>query len=278
MPSAWEKISPGLLTDSDIHAVAGEGALITRGFSPAAVKQCCYEFHIGKQITDLALPEAERSRDLAAGDSFIVRPRSTVVIMVDEEIVVPHDGLVRFLLKGKYFSVGLVPVNTYADPGFRGTIGLVVTNVSTNYLRFKQGDVIAKAAFEKLHSKVTVPYHGQHGNATGIWPIPVSYIATQEQLSKANIRASSIAEIRRIHGPEIGEIANRLNYYSRVMWLQLLAVVVFLFLALWIADEVGAAWGIAIGVVSNVLTSLAIAFGHRFVPRWLRDMLAASPR
>jgi dCTP deaminase len=88
-----------------------------------------------------------------------------------EELLVPDDILVRVVSKGSLFSVGLSPVATYADPGFKGNLGLVTQNVSDKYILLPTLEPIAKADFSKLSGTAKFPYRGQHGFRTEIWPI-----------------------------------------------------------------------------------------------------------
>ena len=80
----------------------------------------------------------------------------------------------------------LLPVNTYADPGFQGNLGIILHNNSINYLKIKEDELIAKIEFSALQHPVQKRYNGQHGYKTKIWPIPVEYSLTNDEIKSDN--------------------------------------------------------------------------------------------
>ncbi len=52
--------------------------------------------------------------------------------------------------KGSLFSIGLSHVATYADPGFKGNLGIVTQNLSDKYIVPPPGEQIAKIDFTQL--------------------------------------------------------------------------------------------------------------------------------
>ena len=164
----------GTIPDYEIVDLASRGMLITENFEPKCVKQACYELRAGEIYYDLS-KEAERTV-VPAGSYILIKPRQLIAIITKEVLEIPQDVLARILTKGKLFSIGLLPVNTYADPGFVGNLGIVFSNASTNYLKIYPGEPIAKIEFSRLEHPVRRAYHGQHGYQTKIWPIPTDMI------------------------------------------------------------------------------------------------------
>lgn len=152
----------------------------------------CYELRMGNVYYDLS--EDGKRFELRAGEAALVKPRHRVVLMTAEEFDVPTDILVRIVSKGSLFSVGLSPVATYADPGFKGNLGVVTENISDKYIELPQGEPIAKADFTRLSGPAAKPYHGQHGFQTQIWPIKRHLQKVHSDLYKKDPRVRSERE------------------------------------------------------------------------------------
>jgi len=113
----------------------------------------------------------------------IIKPGHRVVLITHEEIDVPNDVLARVVSKGSLFSVGLSAVATYADPGFRGRMGIVTQNISDKYIVLPLREPIAKIDFTRLSGPVLRPYRGQHGFDTEIWPIKTHLQKTHAEVA-----------------------------------------------------------------------------------------------
>lgn len=256
-PTSAARGEPGTLTDFEIEAAAADGRLITEGFDKARVKQASYELRAGKIYYDLATDD--KRIVVPDGDYIVLKPRQTIVIISLEKFNIPSDMLARILTKGKLFSIGLLPVNTYADPGFKGRLGIVLFNASTNFLKIYPGDPIAKVEFSRLGKSVAQPYDGQHGYETSIWPIPREMILSQEEIKSNGRILSGDEEIRRSYGADIARIVTRVSRYER--WLISVAVLYFLanFLLIALIFQkdflISVSTGVAVGIVANVITA-----------------------
>jgi dCTP deaminase len=156
------------LSDAEISAEMACGRLIRNGVG-GQVAGACYELRLGNVYYDLT--ESDQPIQVAPGQDILIKPGHRVVLVTHEELEVPHDILTRVVSKGSLFSIGLSPVATYADPGFSGQLGIVTQNISDKYIVLPPLEPIAKADFTRLTGNVDRPYRGQHGFATGIWPI-----------------------------------------------------------------------------------------------------------
>jgi dCTP deaminase len=156
------------LNDVDIAKEIGKQRLILNA-NATGMAGACYELRMGNVYYDLT--EDGKRFTLAPGEAALLKPGHRIVLITAEEFDVPNDILVRIVSKGSLFSVGLSPVATYADPGFKGNLGIVTENISDKYIELPQGEPIAKADFTRLSGPAAKPYHGQHGFQAGIWPI-----------------------------------------------------------------------------------------------------------
>src|SRR5690625_5182082 len=172
--------SVGSLNDKDIKRLCNNGKLIVEEYEEKNVKQACYELRASNIYYDVTTSDIKIT--VEENNYILIKPKQLVVIITKEKIELPADMLGRILTKGKLFSVGLLPVNTYADPGFSGNLGIVFSNLSNNYIKIKPKEAIAKIEFCKLEHPVEKPYTGQHGYETGIWPIPKDLILTKEEI------------------------------------------------------------------------------------------------
>ena len=156
------------LCDSDIEAEMFNGRLVRGGVS-GQLGPACYELRMGTVYYDLT--ENDKRIDAGPSGKIIVKPGHRVVLITQEELVIPNNIIARVTSKGSLFSVGLSPVSTYADPGFRGHLGVVTQNLSDKYIELPVGEPIAKVDFSLLSNMARNPYRGQHGFQTRIWPI-----------------------------------------------------------------------------------------------------------
>ncbi|MCE0485869.1 dCTP deaminase [Ornithinimicrobium sediminis] len=244
----------GTLTDADIIALAHEGRLIVNGFSEARIKQACYELSASETYYDLAAPD--RPRQAGADGNILLKPKQILVFITEEELQLPPDILGRVLSKGQLFSLGVVPVNTYADPGFSGKLGIVLINASNDYLRIPPGMTIAKIEFVRLHHDVSRPYDGQHGYQTHIWPIRHDLKLTPQEIKDDKRIEDPTAEVVRAYGPDFGAVVERVFRYERRL---LLAAAVYLTtlvgviaLAFGREERLGIVAAVVLGIVSNL--------------------------
>jgi len=112
----------GNLTDGEIGAEMLAGRLIRNG-QQTQIGPACYELRMGQIYYDLT--EGARRFDVGQGGKVLIKPGHRVVLITQEELIIPTNMIARIISKGSLFSVGLSPVCTYADPGFAGNVGVV---------------------------------------------------------------------------------------------------------------------------------------------------------
>ena len=153
--------------------------------------------------------------------------------------------------KGALFSIGFVPVNTYADPGFYGRMGIVMNNASNNYLKIPCGEEISKVEFVKLKFPVSKPYHGQHGFETGVWPLRTDLIIQKNDIKAYFPKENDIDEIRASYGDSVASIMHRVLITERRF---VIATVILIIVNLIIIGlSLGTSW---LGPVTNVICGI----------------------
>lgn len=261
----------GVLADDEIRDAAARGELISADFKPENVYQACYELRAGRDYFDLSGDEQQRYRLGSGVEDILIKPFQRVVVITEETLALPPDVVGRVLLKGRLFSLGLQPINTYADPGFSGYLGLVIFNSSPHYIRIERGQAIAKIEFERLPQPVTRPYNGQHGYQTEIWPMSKQmYVAAKDARRDPRVEAPGI-ELRRAFGEDFGAIYDRLFGYGRRLLLSAMAYVGIALLIVIYAESggdrlptlVAFLLGLATNVVSGVLIYLSTTLRTR---------------
>lgn len=259
------ELSVGTLSDKNIKEFCQNGKLITEEFNERNVKQACYELRASNIYYDISV--SDRKIEVADDSYILIKPKQLVVIMTLEGLEMPPDILGRILTKGKLFSIGLLPVNTYADPGFSGKLGIVFSNLSNNYLKIKPRESIAKIEFCKLEKNVERPYSGQHGYQTGVWPVPREMILTEEEVRNDPRIKTVPEEIVLSHGSSIGKVIDRIHKFERKFVIATIGY--FTFTLVLIAALQGTNWitpvsSILLGVFSNVLYSLVTLVATNF--------------
>jgi dCTP deaminase len=247
----WEKIDVGTLTDADIRSLAAVAELITGEFEPASIKQACYELRASDTFWDVASP-VENKR--VVGDMYLLGPKRSVVCIVKESLSLPADVLGRVLTKGQLFSIGILPVNTYADPGFQGRLGITFWNASNRYIVIRPNDPIAKIEFQRLPKAVESPYSGQHGYETTIWPIPVQFFADMDDPAVRQRIGDVPTELERSFGESVADLSRDVSLYARKVWLQL-AMTISLFAVIFaLHGKISLFYSLGLGVLANLAT------------------------
>jgi dCTP deaminase len=261
--NSWDAITPGTLGDGDIRRLAAEGELIISGFEPESVRQACYELRASHIFWDIQSPDENKRIEIDDKNGYLLRPNNYVIAIVEETIKLPSDVLGRILTKGQLFSLGVLPVNTYADPGFRGRLGITLYNASKRYIRFRPGEPVAKIEFTRLPRPVDEPYFGQHGFETEMWPKP-AHLYSQPVSDEVG---DKYEELEAIYGSPIAEIRRQLDFYSRRVWLQI-GITVAGFAAIFaLYGHLGLVKSVLVGVIANLATQFAWAWQTR-APRW----------
>jgi dCTP deaminase len=263
-PAPWANVPLGTLNDEDIEALAQVQHLITSEFSADCIRQACYELRASDTFWDLTL--ADEDKRVVQDDGFLLGPKRPVVCITKESIRLPPDVLGRVLTKGQLFSIGILPVNTYADPGFEGRLGITLWNASNRYVVIKPDQRIAKIEFERLPKAVARPYAGQHGYETEIWPVPYQlYADTDDDNVKARIDETA-AELEKSFGPAVGDLRRQLDFYSRRVWMQLLATIALFAVIFALHGKLSLFASVLLGVLSNLLTMVFLGMfqGRRF--------------
>jgi dCTP deaminase len=251
---------PGVLSDDDIRCEAEEGRLIVGGYLPQNVYQTCYELRVGSIYYDLS--DAGRRVEVSPGDHILLKPFQQIVVITQEELSIPDDIVGRVLLKGRMFSVGIAPVHTYADPGFSGKLGIVLFNVSQNYLKLDPGSAIAKLEFERLPRAVSKPYAGQHGYQTEIWPIADQHILSESEKRRDRRIKSTGDELSRAFGSDFGRILDRIYSFERRLLLSALLYILFTVVLITYATlndhAINTLVAFSIGLVTNLASTMLI--------------------
>lgn len=243
-------IESGTLNDENIiNYVSNKNKLIIEEFKEENVKQACYELRAGNIYFDLT--GGVIRHEIKDDDEIVFRPHQTIVIISKEKFSLPKDILARFLTKGALVSIGFVPVNTYADPGFYGRMGIVMNNASNNYLKIPCGEEISKVEFVKLKFPVDEPYHGQHGFETGVWPLRTDLIIQKNDIKAYFPKENDIDEIRASYGDSVASIMHRVLITERRF---VIATVILIIVNLIIIGlSLGTSW---LGPVTNVICGI----------------------
>lgn len=253
-----ESTTGTLNDDNIINICKNNKLLIEENFEIKMVKQCCYELRASEIYIILSNYKDLRACNLDNNkeDYILIKPHNQVVIMTKEKLNIPGNIIGRIMTKGKLFSVGLIPVNTYADSGFKGHLGIVFSNLSNNYIKIRPNDPIAKIEFSKIIGSVNEIYSGQHGYQTGIWPIPEDIILTKKEIEKdSRVFESQLDELESVYGEMIGAQYKKIYKYQRgVMFAFSLYVIINLVLFLFLdKNHITYINNIFIGVITNII-------------------------
>ena len=163
----------GLLSDGQILTLCNEGKLISEGFEKNGLSGCTYEFRVG-EISYTYDYEKKVTRQ-KRGSEHLINPFETITLVTMEKVNLDSSHFLALYSKGSLFSLGLTAVSTAADPGFRGHLGITMTNLSARPIRLSKGTGFLKGYFVELAEPSLLSYTGQHGDATMSWPYPSQF-------------------------------------------------------------------------------------------------------
>lgn len=201
-----------ILSDIDIKERVRKGELI-KGYDDKRIGPSSYELRMSKVYIDLT--EDNKRIELGFNQDVIIKPGHRVVLLTEEELDLPKNIMARIISKGSLFSIGLTPICTNADPGFKGQMGLVVQNISDKYIIFPQGEPLAKIDFSLLKQECSQVYNGQHGYSTQIWPIKKQLQKNHSEVANDPRVDSEQEEANRIIPTSTANAISRLLKYQK---------------------------------------------------------------
>jgi len=214
--------------------VEEKNMLITENFDKRCLKQACYELRASNTYFDVSDNHKKYVLD-EEGSFILLKPKQKIVIMTYESLKLPDNVIGRVMTKGSLFTVGIAAINTCADPGFQGKLGIVFHNNSNNYIKLSIHQPIAKIEFSKIFHPVSNPYSGQHGFETEIWPVKNQLILSKDEIRKDARIKSEIDEIELSHGKGVGSAFRNVLVLKRRMFIAAAMYFIFNFLLLGIA-------------------------------------------
>lgn len=236
------------------------GYLIKQHFDEAKIKEACYEASTSNDFFEISA-EGTKKITISDNDYYILRPNNQVVCVTSEYFDIPLNVIARIFLTGHYFALGIAPVNTYADPGFKGRLGIVFSNTSRNYIKIAPNERIIKIEFVTMQEPSEEGYVGQHGGDVTTWPFRRDLVADGDFLGKRNICPESPGEIEKIYGKVLKDtIFSAKKFYPRLAITTVISTLTPL-VTVWGLSEnwdfsspaLTLAIGIIIGIVSNTI-------------------------
>lgn len=248
-------IEVGTLNDKSIIEMCQDKRLISEGFQEKNVKQACYEIRSSYEYYDLS--DDAKYYNLKESDFgyILLKLRQMVVILSLEKFNIPKDVIGRIMTKGKLFSIGIIPVNTYADPGFKGRLGIVLQNLSTKYIKIKPKEEIAKIEFSKLQEEVEEPYAGQHGYNTHIWPVDKKYWLNHDDINNDKRIKTVSSEIGLSYGKQMSKMLELIENYERKIFFLSISYLIFATVFISILNIIGVKMGALRSTILGIVPS-----------------------
>ena len=242
------------LSNSDIEHQMNAGQLVRNG-DTGQIGPACYELRMGSVYYDLT--EGDQRIEIPAQGTVLIKPGHRVVLITMEELAIPLNVIARVSSKGSLFSIGLTAVNTYADPGFEGNLGIVTQNVSDKYIVLPVGEAIAKVDFSLLSSESSRPYRGQHGFQTQIWPIRHQLQKTHAQVRSDPRVGSEDTEAYKILPAATASALRIIRKRQRLInWSLLIALLINALVLAAVSTKV---FDTSVSIITNLLSSAIIA-------------------
>ncbi|MHB8057446.1 MAG: dCTP deaminase domain-containing protein [Desulfuromonadaceae bacterium] len=249
------------LSDVEIKGMMKAGELIIDG-EITCVGPSCYEIRMGDVYYDLT--EGGERVDASIYGNILIKPGHLVVLITKEKVDIPNNIIARITSKGSFFSVGLSPVSTYADPGFCGNIGIVTQNITDKFIRIPLGESIAKIDFAMLSRPCEKPYQGQHGFQTQIWPIKYHLQKTYEEVKDDPRVSSEKEEAYRILPRATSSVLKMIQRKQRTIDISIIGLLVVnaLLLAGIYSKHVDIIFAIIVNLISSAIVGAFVWFNN----------------
>ncbi|MBC8792140.1 MAG: deoxycytidine triphosphate deaminase [Tagaea sp. CACIAM 22H2] len=206
-------------------------------FVPERVDCAAYTLAIGPeiyvspndQVTD---PSSVTVRKLADGEGFTMPPGQFALLLTEETVSVPADGLAFISIRAKTKFRGLVNVSGFhVDPGYRGQLTFAVFNAGPVPIHLKRGQPIFLIWYANLDRETTFKKEG--ALRKGIDPELINAVSGELQ-SFASL-SKKIKDVDKTLGDRVHAIEKE-QTYSRVVGAIILAIVLGLGVS-WLKDS-----------------------------------------
>ena len=175
-----------LLSDRDIRAEIDSGRVRLDPYDPGMVQPSSIDVRLDRYFRvfenhryphiDPAVEQEDLTRlvETEGDEPFILHPGEFVLASTYEVVTLPDDVAGRLEGKSSLGRLGLLTHSTagFIDPGFKGTVVLELSNVSTLPILLRPGMKIAQMVFQRMdrpaerpygHPELNSKYQGQRG-------------------------------------------------------------------------------------------------------------------
>lgn len=146
--------------------------LIMKGVvANASLDECLapasYQMRVGSYLGS----ERAEATELQAGEAVVVPPDAVLLIGTLEQVKFPTDLIGFLYLRSSYARRGLLPWSQgIIEPGYEGTITVVLHNHSKNYLPIVGNQKICHLMFSRASTDTDQPYSDIYQNSRTATP------------------------------------------------------------------------------------------------------------
>lgn len=259
--------STGFMTDRHIRKALNDGYLIEKGtWEESLIRHASYMLRLGDTVhvsrfSDVG-NKGQRAFDIIRlgthNPSLSLSPGDTALLYSQEYLRFPYAVIGFTVARGLLFIQPMVPENTYVDPGFTGSLYIVVSNLSNQSVELKYQMPMARLYFFRLSEPVEIPYRTgagvgveQHLNMTPAFGISSANLSKENW----NTLVETTSQIPLAGSQIIAELFKRMQ--RRLLVLSVAVVIWPLFLIIvntneWIRQNFDS-------IVTNILASIAAA-------------------
>jgi dCTP deaminase len=225
-----------ILSDVDLRdAIKNSEIQITP--HPTSIEPASIDLSIGEEAFAASGDEIIK---LSQGKLLIIPPGEMVLIITREELklgprIVGHIGLRSyFTRKGLVLLAG-----PQIDPGFEGTLHIVLCNLSPTELALSYGESFCTVEFHRLSTEVQQQYKGSYQKQRGITPREINDIRERRgyALSEVIKDMQSIARDVSSLKDSVEKLTNRTDKYMAIFVSSLSALVIGIILKLFVFNN-----------------------------------------
>ncbi len=188
-----------ILTDSMIRQACSEGSVGISPFNDQQIQPASYDLRVGPE----AAVSSRRGKVNVKEKGFVELDAGDFAVLVTEEVISlnnQHSG--RFGLRSKWARKGLLATTgPQIDPGFKGRLGIGLTNLTSRKIALSHLDDLLTVEFHRLSEPVERPYSGPYQDQSSLSNEDLEAVLEREILSLSEVNTtlrSLAANVKRL--------------------------------------------------------------------------------
>jgi deoxycytidine triphosphate deaminase len=186
--------------------------IVIAPFNEDALESCNYNLSVGSEY--LSLRKHEDPQPLEEGQSIVLDPGETVLLLTKEYVALPRNTGALVVPRARFIQQGLTLQATRVDPTWHGKLLIGLTNVSKDRRKILRGTPICTMMFLDVDGDVDRTLTSRHTRDLGREhiKIPPEYVVSWRPVDKDAIGPTDVAGLVDEWGPPFDVVRGGLEW------------------------------------------------------------------